>query len=85
MTCVAVLCCVVLCGIALRVDQEGTRLSDAEESDLLSLIEMTDGGDDWLRWWRSCGHCAKRAEQSEAALGGDGANEEPTLAQKRLG
>lgn len=113
-------------------------MSDAEEADLLSLIEMTEGGDVWLTWWRrcalfsyhtiynyaigfivpryraqcasnrclimhasvaaafacvatsrfvpgSCGHCARRAEQSEADLVGDIANDEPTLAQKRLG
>eukprot|EP01043_Picozoa_sp_COSAG02_P052808 COSAG02_NODE_5746_length_4072_cov_5.959476_1_plen_609_part_00 len=103
--------------------QEGTHLSDNEEADLLSLIEMTDGGDVWLTWWkryvhflklsennatplcqlwtiadclplclkmplrvpRSCGHCARRAEDSEADLIGDVANDEPTLAQKRLG
>ena len=51
----------------------------------LSLLEMTAGAEEWLKWWRTCGHSARRAEKSEAALVGDIANDEPTLAQKRLG
>ena len=52
---------------------------------MAAVLEMMAGSEEWLKWWRTCGHSARRAEKSEAALIGDIANDESTLAKKRLG